>query len=186
MVIHVYHAGYSDTWDADGTSRTCERRVDRYLIVYQKWRNWTQQTAEWGQCCRGLVLLTFKLATTLSLLRRLLCSISSRLIDNQISVHSSLTRSWCSTRVPSVRTPGVYMEWCDCQTRNMFPVFSIIVYLAPTNSYNAPPPGKPYYKQSPITLLKLKHGTPLIFTSNSRDISVTIIIMKQFEYSPQL
>ena len=42
-----------------------------------------------------------------SSLRGLLCSISSLLIGNQISVHSSLTRSWCSTRVPCVRIPGV-------------------------------------------------------------------------------
>ena len=50
------HAGYSDTWDAGGTG---ERLVNSYLIVFQKWRNWTQHTAEWGHCCRGLVLVDF-------------------------------------------------------------------------------------------------------------------------------
>ena len=30
------HAGYSDTWDAGRTLRTGERRVNSYLIVYQK------------------------------------------------------------------------------------------------------------------------------------------------------
>ena len=107
LVDPYQHAGYSDTWDTGGTPRTGERRVNWYLIDYQKWRNWTQQTAEWGHCCRGLVLVAFKHAVTVSSLRSLLCSISSLLIDNQISVHSSLTHSWCSTRIPSVGIPGV-------------------------------------------------------------------------------
>ena len=34
--INKDHAGYSDTWDAGRTQRTGKRRVNIYLIVYQK------------------------------------------------------------------------------------------------------------------------------------------------------
>ena len=54
IVSFSVHAGNFDTWDAGRTLITGKRRVNRYLIVYQKWRNWTHQTAEWGHSYRGL------------------------------------------------------------------------------------------------------------------------------------
>ena len=107
QVIYMPGTPYSDTWDAGRTPRTGKRRVNSYLIVYEKWRTWIQQTAEWGHCCRGLVLVAFKPAVMVSSLRGLLYSISSLLIDKHISVNYSPTRSWCSTRVPCVRIPGM-------------------------------------------------------------------------------
>ena len=38
------HVGYSDTWNAGRTPTTGKRRVNIYLIVYQNWRNRTQQS----------------------------------------------------------------------------------------------------------------------------------------------
>ena len=113
--------GILTLWDAGKTPRTGEWRVNSYLIVYQKWRNWIQQTAEWGHCYRGLVLVDFKPVVTVPSLRGLLCSISSLLIDNQISVHSSLTRSCCSNRVPSDRIPGKN----DMLTKMLSPVYFV-------------------------------------------------------------
>ena len=98
----LYHAGYSDTWDAGRTPRTGERRVNRYMIVYQKCRNWTQQRSEDTFVAGLCLIVSFKHAATV-------CSVRGLLVDNQITVHSSLTRSWCSTRVPGVRIPGVCM-----------------------------------------------------------------------------
>ena len=112
-----HHAGYSDTCDESRTPRTGKRRVNSYLIDYQKWRNWKQQTAEWGNCYRGFKSYYHKPATTVSSLCGLLCSILPHLIDNQITVHSSLTCSWCSTRVPCVRIPCVVIVQTKLHTR---------------------------------------------------------------------
>ena len=34
LLLHIIHAGYSDTWDAGEILRTGEGRVNIYLIVY--------------------------------------------------------------------------------------------------------------------------------------------------------
>ena len=36
---------------------------------------------------------------------------SLKATDNQITIQSSLTRSWCSIRVPCIRIPGVKLFW---------------------------------------------------------------------------
>ena len=102
FVSSNHHAGYSNTWDAGRTPRTDKRRVNRYLIVYQKWRNWTQQTS-------GDDTVTAALKATNTNPRQQ-CPHSAvgcvqfrhaLLIDNQI------TRSWCSIRIQCVTIPGV-------------------------------------------------------------------------------
>ena len=98
LSIHVsrrvfWHLG------CDWTPRTGEGKVKRYLIVYKKWRNWTQQTAEWGNSVLTPRSVVFNLVT----------------FDRQSDI-CSLTRYCCSTGVPSVRIPGVCMQihyWID-------------------------------------------------------------------------
>ena len=90
--ICLYHAGYSYTWDAGGTLGTgwgkSEHIIDCLLKVAKLdiTDRWVRTLLTAGLCW------SFKPAVNSVLTRGPLCPISLLLMDNQVYVHSSLTR----------------------------------------------------------------------------------------------
>ena len=78
--------------------RMREEWTDTWLSIKSD-ENWTQPTTDEDTVDRGFVLVGFKPAVRY-------VQFSSLMIDNQVSVHSSLTR-FLMSRAPSVRIPCV-------------------------------------------------------------------------------
>ena len=66
--------------------------MNRYLIVYQKWRNWTQRAAGDGTLVREFKATNTNPRSTVSSPRGTLCQFSPLLIEYRVYVHYSLTR----------------------------------------------------------------------------------------------